>query len=55
MSKFQKNRGECLIFMYKLHNRLRNDLLKSQSLWMGERVLIGGPNYFLLEILANEA
>ena len=42
-----------------LHSMLSKNLIKSQSLWMeplqGERALLGGPEYVLVEHLANGA
>ena len=46
-------------FNFPLHSKLSQNLIKSQSLWMGhlqdERVMLEGPEYVLFEILLNGA
>ena len=47
--------AKCSVF--DNHSRLRKNLTKSQSLWMGplqgERALLGGTDYVILEIIEN--
>ena len=54
---FCDHSAKCSVF--DNHSKLRKNLIKSQSLWMGplqeERALLGGPEYVFWEILANGA